>query len=112
MRLYIKKRLFFRPVSDYFVTRPLPPCALTTDELSPTSCHLKWKAPDKNSCIRGFQIKVASVPDKKVVWERSVMKHVKQFVVEGLAPGTDYDVSFTRSVRFKINRYFLFLFLW
>ena len=85
-----------KPINDYLLTRPLPPANPSADSITTTGCYLKWMLPEGNSCIRGFQLTVRNASDNKVVWERSVIKLRKFFQVDGLSPGTDYDVHFTR----------------
>ena len=55
-----------KPISDYLLTRPLPPANPSAEAVTPTSCYLRWMSPEGNSCIRGFQLTVRSASDNKV----------------------------------------------
>ena len=83
------------PVQEYLITKPLPPIALKAELITMTKCELQWQYHGGNSFVKGFKIIVQEGPDK-ILREYLVSKTRRSFQVEGLAPGTDYDVLLKR----------------
>ena len=87
------------PIHANLITQPLPPTGPKAVCMTTTNCELQWQYPEGNSCVKGFLIIVHDATDKRVVLEHSVFKTTRNHLVEGLTPGTDYEVI--------LRRYFL-----
>lgn len=79
-------------ISDLILTRPLPPKGVRVTDVTTNSLVLAWLTPTGHSSLRGFQICIKGA-DGKTFKDMAVTRASKSFVILGLGPGLDYDIS-------------------
>ena len=81
-------------ITDLILTRPLAPKNVRVEDVTSNSCVLAWAVLVGHSSLRGFQIHVKTA-DGKMFKDVAVTRNSKSFVILGLGPGLDDDISLT-----------------
>ena len=81
-------------ITDIILTRPVAPRNVRVEDVTSNTCVLAWAVLQGHSSLRGFMIHVKT-SDGKMFKDVSVTRNSKNFVIQGLGPGLDYDISLT-----------------